>query len=321
MMKLRKFTALFLIILSSQVFASQEPCIPIINKKSQLRDPSSVELVEFLKRDQTDKKTYSPEAYDCKGFSLELRDNARDEGLRAAFVSLNYKDQNLGHAIVAFNTIDSGLVYIETQKDSVFYLEVDQKYGIINLDSIKRDGIDCSGDPKDFWMDLSTAQYEGSLFAYSYFEYFLTKVSFLKATTKLYNNEASLYDASLKDYKQHVGNYDDFIKRQNNDGLLRSLNDRIVKFNTLDSTQDRVDYLREFSILIVDKNLYEEKETDFKKTKNELFQKIEETQKLLNSNQIKLAQWYENILKLKQEVGTQTYIASDKILEKIEIYW
>jgi hypothetical protein len=55
-----------------------------------------------------------------------VNNNAEAEGLRCAFVLLCY---DVGqHAVVAFQTTDRGLVYIEPQTDAVIHPEVGDTY-------------------------------------------------------------------------------------------------------------------------------------------------------------------------------------------------
>ena len=80
-----------------------------------LRDPTYREAVAFLKRDKTDKNEYDEETYVCSHFAREVCNNAEAAGLRCAFVTIRYPDG--GHSIIAFETIDEGLVYFDAQSD------------------------------------------------------------------------------------------------------------------------------------------------------------------------------------------------------------
>ena len=57
------------------------------------------------------------DSYSCSHFARDVCNNAELAGLRCAFVSLRYPER--GHAIVAFNTIDEGLVYFDPQHDEL----------------------------------------------------------------------------------------------------------------------------------------------------------------------------------------------------------
>ena len=83
-----------------------------------LRDPTYKETVTFLRQDKTDKNEFVEDTYGvyvCSHFARDVSNNAEEEGLRCAFVELRYPEE--GHAIVAFNTIDEGLVYFDPQTD------------------------------------------------------------------------------------------------------------------------------------------------------------------------------------------------------------
>lgn len=83
-----------------------------------LRDPSYSEAVSFLAGDKTDKNEYIKDTYGvyvCSHFSRDVCNNAEKEELRCAFVELRFKDG--GHTIIAFDTIDEGLVYFDAITD------------------------------------------------------------------------------------------------------------------------------------------------------------------------------------------------------------
>jgi hypothetical protein len=80
-----------------------------------LRDPTYNQAVVFLRKDKTDSNKYDEDSYVCSHFARDVDNNAEAEGLRCAFVSLIYPEG--GHAIVAFDTIDEGLVYFDAMTD------------------------------------------------------------------------------------------------------------------------------------------------------------------------------------------------------------
>ncbi len=83
-----------------------------------LRDPTYEEAVDFIEEDKTNENEYNDADYGvyvCSHFSRDVCNNAEAEGLRCAFVELRYLEG--GHAIVAFDTIDEGLVYFDTITD------------------------------------------------------------------------------------------------------------------------------------------------------------------------------------------------------------
>jgi hypothetical protein len=96
------------------------------------RNPTYQEMKDFLKRDTTNSHRYegtAPGAYDCENFASDVCNNAEAEGIRAAVVFLDYENTNLGHAIVAFETTDKGLIFIEPQSDGEVMIAVGIGYG------------------------------------------------------------------------------------------------------------------------------------------------------------------------------------------------
>ena len=81
-----------------------------------IKDPTYAEVIAFLERDTTDSNEYMLDTYECEHFVRDICNNAEAEGFRCAYVGLRYPVQ--GHAIVAFNTVDRGLVYFEPQFDA-----------------------------------------------------------------------------------------------------------------------------------------------------------------------------------------------------------
>ncbi len=95
-------------------------------KKYYLHNPTYTEVINFLKSDRTDSNTYSS-SYTCTYFSKDVNNNAEKQGIRCAFVSLDFAETG-GHAIVAFYTIDKGLVYFEPQSDDRAYVSIGEHY-------------------------------------------------------------------------------------------------------------------------------------------------------------------------------------------------
>ena len=80
-----------------------------------LRDPTYKEVVTFLRKDKTNLNEYVENTYVCSHFARDVCNNAEAEGLRCAFVELRYPET--GHVIIAFETIDEGLVYFDAGTD------------------------------------------------------------------------------------------------------------------------------------------------------------------------------------------------------------
>lgn len=92
-----------------------------------LRDPSYQEMEDFLARDKTSEQEYVESEYICVDFTAAVKANAAKEGIRCAYVGIEYRGGS-GHAIVAFDTTDEGLVFIEPQFDWEVELEIGKRY-------------------------------------------------------------------------------------------------------------------------------------------------------------------------------------------------
>ncbi len=92
----------------------------------ELKNPTFQELRDFILKDPTSRKQFVLNQYECRHFATAVCNNSEAEGLRCAFVLLCYDRRQ--HAVVAFDTIDRGLVYIEPQTDAAIHPEVGGKY-------------------------------------------------------------------------------------------------------------------------------------------------------------------------------------------------
>ena len=92
----------------------------------ELKNPTFQELRDFILRDPTNRNKFILNQYECRHFATEVNNNAEAEGLRCAFVLLCFERGQ--HAVVAFDTTDRGLVYIEPQTDARIHPEVGGKY-------------------------------------------------------------------------------------------------------------------------------------------------------------------------------------------------
>ncbi|MEA2054268.1 MAG: fibronectin type III domain-containing protein [Candidatus Thermoplasmatota archaeon] len=74
-------------------------------------------IESFVERDKTDENEYNS-GYVCHNFSVDVIKNADKENIHAGYV---YLDTSPGdHAIVAVNTSDRGLIFLEPQLDVLF---------------------------------------------------------------------------------------------------------------------------------------------------------------------------------------------------------
>jgi hypothetical protein len=80
-----------------------------------LRDPTYQEAASFIEQDRTNDNEYLEDSYVCSHFARDVCNNAEGKGFRCAFVDIRYPEA--GHAIIAFDTVDAGLVYFDAITD------------------------------------------------------------------------------------------------------------------------------------------------------------------------------------------------------------
>jgi hypothetical protein len=97
-----------------------------ISPTIELKNPTFQELRDFILKDPTSRSQFVLNKYECRHFAAEVDNNAEAEGLRCAFVLLCFEQGQ--HAVVAFDTTDRGLVYIEPQTDAAIEPKVGGKY-------------------------------------------------------------------------------------------------------------------------------------------------------------------------------------------------
>lgn len=96
-----------------------------------IRNPTYAEALAFLRVDRTDRNEYLVEestgtGYVCSHYARDVVNNAELAGYRAAFVEIRHPDS--GHAIIAFETIDRGLIFFEPQSDEVVEPIIGKRY-------------------------------------------------------------------------------------------------------------------------------------------------------------------------------------------------
>jgi hypothetical protein len=96
-----------------------------------LQNPTYQEMKTFLAQDTTNVNNYVEDQYVCVDFAATVNNNAEAKGIRCAVVDIFYPD-GYGHTIVAFDTTDRGLIYIEPQFDQEVKLVVGRSYSQLN---------------------------------------------------------------------------------------------------------------------------------------------------------------------------------------------
>jgi hypothetical protein len=92
-------------------------------------DPTYENMIDFITQDKTNENIYNEnENYTCYNFTADVIRNAEAENIRCAFVYLKFSGGS-AHAIVAFDTIDRGRIFIEPQSDDEMSVIVGSPYG------------------------------------------------------------------------------------------------------------------------------------------------------------------------------------------------
>jgi len=92
-----------------------------VKKSKGLIKPTYKQLKSFVLRDDTDLLKWSND-FDCTEFSNKFIENFAEEGFFACTTELDLiiDGEAKGHIIVAIDTKDKGLYYVEPQSDSIF---------------------------------------------------------------------------------------------------------------------------------------------------------------------------------------------------------
>lgn len=97
------------------------------------KNPTYDELIDFIRRDQTDNTPYQADEYTCFDYAMDVHNNAEAAGIRAGVVFLN-PNSEWGinrHALNVFDTIDKGLIFIDcTSYDMRAYVAVGESYSL-----------------------------------------------------------------------------------------------------------------------------------------------------------------------------------------------
>ena len=121
-------------------------------------DPTWEQLVAFIKIDPTDQTPYIDNFNMCGSFAETIHNNAEAAGIKAAWVSIDFKNDSEGHAANAFYVLNQGLVFIDCtggnlintldwidssgaitkhgvdSYDKIAYIQLNKEYGLISLD-------------------------------------------------------------------------------------------------------------------------------------------------------------------------------------------
>jgi len=94
--------------------------------RAELHNPTYQELRQFMDSDPTEANPYITGVYMCADFAAQLNNNAEFKGIRAAYVIIHAREWS--HAIVAFETVDRGMVFVEPMLDTEVEVVIGKPY-------------------------------------------------------------------------------------------------------------------------------------------------------------------------------------------------
>jgi hypothetical protein len=96
---------------------------PVLMENPNAHDPTYQELMDFLSTDDTVHNKYVNPNFTCADFATELQNHAESHDIRCGYTGLNFEGKSNGHAIDVFDTVDDGLVYVDTTGGKVHVLK------------------------------------------------------------------------------------------------------------------------------------------------------------------------------------------------------
>ena len=114
---------------------------PVLMENPDAHDPTYRELLDFLSRDNTVKNKYDNPNFTCADFAVELQNHAESQDIRCGYTGLNFEGKTTGHAIDVFDTVDDGLVYVDTTGGKVHITKNlqpgDKYYNVGTISTVK----------------------------------------------------------------------------------------------------------------------------------------------------------------------------------------
>ncbi len=97
-----------------------------LNEGFRFKEVTYDEVFRFVINDETKFNRYQFMRYECSNFAFDMCKNALKKGIMCSPVVIRFK--NSGHVIVAFKTVDRGVVYYDPTADCFVNLSVGMHY-------------------------------------------------------------------------------------------------------------------------------------------------------------------------------------------------
>ena len=107
------------------------------------KNPTFCEAIEFIAKDETDLILYDYNNWNCAHYAEMVHNNAEAKGIRCGFVTIEYENTRIGHAINVFNTTDRGMIFIDCtgknryhgyMMDKLVNVELNENFSGVYLD-------------------------------------------------------------------------------------------------------------------------------------------------------------------------------------------
>jgi hypothetical protein len=293
--------------------------VQITNYK-HAKDPTWEEVVQFLEKDVTDDKLYDPTNYVCTGFAETLHNNAEKNGIKAAYVGIDFEAPP-GHAITAFNTTDKGLIYIDNtgeghselrdtfldteqcEWDKVAYVEKGEGFGVISIN----------------YPELNPTEY-------AVYENYATSWEDVQSTYAQVETEIQEYNEKVTEYEKRVEVFDE--KRDALDKMASAYNSEVKRINeeTQKTSQARIEeYNRELELWESGRDDYQEEITEYNSDVEKYnesgegdIEDLNDRAEKLNKRLDELNNDLENLQKKGEELNKETADAAKEAVEKLE---
>ena len=115
-----------LLIANEELIDTKARLAAIKSDRLRLYNPTLKEATEFMTEDKTDSNRYVDNKYVCSHFAADVNNNAEELGIRCAFVDVRFPGSS--HAIVAFDTVDEGMVFFDPITDDRVRPAIGKRY-------------------------------------------------------------------------------------------------------------------------------------------------------------------------------------------------
>jgi len=195
-----------------EVGGDGEPIV-LVNNPDAI-DPTYTQLMAFITSDNTNRLPYidgGPGAFVCSDFAEVLHNNAEAVGIKAAWIGIDIYNEEIGHAINAFQTTDMGLVYIDCTGEmekiwtgsyytsaedySSFELWVGDEDIPIGVQLMKFDAVAYVVEGKEYG---TIGINEADSLSYDFYTYYMQAWDDYEILLEEYNAEVILYNAEIE---------------------------------------------------------------------------------------------------------------------------